>query len=86
MESIVMTKKGFEILFVSETQYEHLAAEILFDGQRLCQINKENGNNSMEIEFLKDLYIVEKDVTMKFSLLEFEKILNVAKEELKLCS
>ncbi len=81
-----MTSKSFEILFVSETRYEYLAAEILFDGQRLCQINKENGNEALEIEFLTDLYVVQKSSVMKFSLSEFQRVLDRASEELKLCS
>lgn len=79
-------KEKFEILFVSETEYDFLAAEILFSGQRLCQINKEKGNDEMEIEFIADTYMLQKDVLMKFSLAEFEKIIFKAKEELKLCN
>jgi hypothetical protein len=75
----------FELLFVSESEYEHLAIEILFCGQRLCQLSKEKGNNEMDIEFLTDLYLLNEKVVMKFSLDEFERVLQQAKEELKAC-
>jgi len=53
---------NFEVLFVSENEYNCLVAEILFNGQRLCQISKEKGNENMEILFLTDLYILKENV------------------------
>ncbi|KWC09218.1 hypothetical protein WL46_10575 [Burkholderia ubonensis] len=50
---------------------EHLMAELSFEGQRLCVIDKEGGNDSMQIEFLVDLYILPDSVKMKFSLDDF---------------
>lgn len=46
-------------------------AELSFEGQRLCVIDKEGGNDSMQIEFLVDLYILPDSVKMKFSLDDF---------------
>ncbi len=76
----------FEVLFVTEDRYDNLVAEILFNGQRLCQINKELGNENMEIEFLSDLFILEKSVEMKFSLSKFQRVINMAVKELELCN
>ncbi len=76
-------KKKFELLFVSDSNYKSLVAEILFDNQRLCQINKENGEDNLEIEFLTDLFILEDEVRMNFPLKEFENVLHIAVKELK---
>ncbi|WP_227791679.1 MULTISPECIES: hypothetical protein [Burkholderia] len=76
----------FNIDFVSDMEHEHLMAEVSFGGQRLCIIDKENGNDQMRIEFLVDLYVLPESVEMKFSLDEFIKTLDTAKTELKNCA
>ncbi|WP_230974261.1 hypothetical protein [Burkholderia stagnalis] len=76
----------FNIDFVSDMDHEHLMAEVSFGGQRLCIIDKENGNDQMQIEFLVDLYVLPESVEMKFSLDEFTKTLDAAKAELKNCA
>lgn len=75
----------FHIDFVSEMSHEHLMAEISFMGQRLCLIDKEGGNDSMEIEFLTDLYVLPENIRMKFKLSDFEEVIRVAKEDLSRC-
>ena len=75
----------FEIDFVSDFEHEHLMVEISYRKQRLCVINKERGNDSMEIEFVSDFRILTDEVVMRFPLSEFEAILKVACEDLKLC-
>jgi len=82
----VNTMTAFDIDFVSDMEHEHLMAEISFGGQRLCIIDKENGNDQMQIEFLVDLYILPESVGVKVSLDEFLKALDVAKAELKNCA
>lgn len=77
--------KEFDIDFVSDTNHEHLMAEISFAGQRLCILNKEHGNENMEIEFLTDLYILPESVQMKFKLSDFESAIRTAREELSKC-
>lgn len=76
---------NFSIDFVSEMASEHLMAEISFMGQRLCIIDKENGNENMEIEFLTDLYVLPQSVRMKFKLSDFENSIRTAKEDLERC-
>ncbi|KVM81310.1 hypothetical protein WJ61_02085 [Burkholderia ubonensis] len=65
---------------------EHLMAELSFEGQRLCVIDKEGGNDSMQIEFLVDLYILPDSIKMKFSLDDFVGALNSARGELRECA
>jgi hypothetical protein len=80
-----MIVNNFEILFVSQTDYNCLVVEILFSGQRLCQISKEEGNDKMKILFLSDLYILKDTIEMEFSLHEFLKVISIAKKELSIC-
>jgi hypothetical protein len=65
--------------------HEHLMAEISFAGQRLCILEKELGNENMEIEFLTDLYVLPESVRMKFRLSDFEGVIRTAREELAKC-
>ena len=76
---------GFSIDFVSDTDHEHLTAEVSFNGQRLCVLDKESGNDRMEIEFLADLYVLPESVRIKFSLAEFLKIIEIARYDLEKC-
>jgi hypothetical protein len=76
---------GFSIDFVSDMDHEHLMAEISFNGQRLCVLDKEGGNDQMEIEFLVDLYVLPESVRMKFSLGDFMKTIESAKSDLAKC-
>jgi hypothetical protein len=66
--------------------HEHLMAEISFNGQRLCVLDKEGGNDEMEIEFLADLYVLPESVRMKFSLAEFLKTIEIARSDLEKCA
>jgi hypothetical protein len=75
----------FTMDFISEEKHEHLAIEIYYKKQRLCQINKEKGNDSMVVEFLTDLYILEESVKMSFPLSEFLKTLEEARDSLAEC-
>ncbi|KWK81317.1 hypothetical protein WM18_23765 [Burkholderia ubonensis] len=65
---------------------EHLMAEISFDGQRLCVIDKGVGNDNMQIEFLVDLYILPDSVKMKFDLDDFMGVVGSARDELQKCA
>ncbi|MGS0744263.1 hypothetical protein ACVBEF_21010 [Glaciimonas sp. GG7] len=76
---------NFEIDFVSDCDHEYLMAEISYRKQRLCLINKEQGNDSMEIEFLTDLYLLSGKINMKFPLSEFEAVIKGARDELRDC-
>lgn len=74
---------NFKIDFVSDTKREHLAVEIYYQNQRLCQINKELGDDRMEIEFITDLYKLPQEVVMTFPLADFEAVILEAKVALK---
>lgn len=76
----------FDIDFVSDMNHEHLMAEISFEGQRLCIIDKEFGNDDMQIEFLVDLYVLPESVKMKFNLDDFMGAINSARDELRKCA
>jgi len=73
----------FRIDFVSDADHEHLMAEISFNGQRLCILDKEGGNDQIEIEFLTDLYVLTESVKMKFSLARFLEIIEITRADLK---
>ncbi len=83
--NVKFMENRFEIIFVSDANKEFLIAEIQFNKQRLCQINREKGEEDMEIEFLDDIYVLAQKVNMKFSLAEFETTLKEAKNDLKSC-
>lgn len=72
----------FEIDFVSERQYETLLVEVSYKKQRLFQLNKENGPEAIELLFISDLRQLGYDVEMRFSLAEFQAILETAKTAL----
>lgn len=72
----------FKIDFVSQTELEWLAVEILFRGQRLIQLTREKGIDNIEIEFLTDMYLLPQTVEMKFPIEDFISIINEAKQAL----
>jgi hypothetical protein len=72
----------FEIDFVSERRYETLLVEVSYKKQRLFQLNKEKGEDAIELLFISDLRQLANDVEMRFSLAEFEAILETAKTAL----
>jgi hypothetical protein len=76
---------GFQIDFVNDVDHEHLMVEISYEKQRLCLINKEQGNDRMEIEFLTDLLLLPEAVIMKFPLADFEAVIKEAKAGLCTC-
>lgn len=73
---------GFEVDFFSDSRYEELTAEISYRGQILCQLNKDKGIDSVEVEFFSDSRILSEAVEMKFPLDDFLKILMQTKDEL----
>lgn len=75
----------FTIDFVSDANHVHLIVEIYFKKQRLCQISKELGNENLEIEFIKDIYVLPDEILMKFPLSDFEAVLKEAQDALKTC-
>jgi hypothetical protein len=57
----------FEMFFINDGKNGNLVSEILFNRQRLCQISRKDENDSFEIKFLTDLFIMSDSVEMKFN-------------------
>jgi len=72
----------FNVDFFSDSRYEELTAEISYKGQILCQINKDKGDNAVEIEFFTDSRLLPESINMKFPLDELISILNQVKSDL----
>ena len=66
----------FEIIFISEGKACIPAAEIQFNGQRLC-IVRYPSPGSPQIEFVQDLY-VGRNVHMIFPLADFQETVQIA--------
>lgn len=77
-----MINSNFEINFVSDNKYENITVEISYKKQILCQLNKDNGADEIEIEFFNDSRCLSEDVMHKFNLDNFITILNSAKLDL----
>lgn len=74
----------FEIIFLSDSNYENLTVEISYKDQILCQLNKDNGHDNIEVEFFSDARVLPEKNAMKFNLDRFLRVLTEAKEELKI--
>lgn len=48
----------FEIIFLSDSNYENLTVEISYKDQILCQLNKDNGHDNIEVEFFSDARVL----------------------------
>lgn len=77
----MMTRGNFEIVFIDNSDCEHLLAQVRFKNVVLCEINKESGNDQMEVEiFCNDpLYC---GVEIKFPLNDFIEAIELARVEL----
>lgn len=74
---------GFRINFVSRPDRESLIVEILYRSQRLCEIDRERGVDSMRIFFVDDVFVLPQHVEMMFSLSEFLTVVDRARALLK---
>jgi hypothetical protein len=70
---------NFKIDFVSRQDYESLVVEISYQGQRLCEIDRELGVDNMRIFFVDDVFVLPQPVKMMFSLSDFASILEKAR-------
>ncbi|MDX8255527.1 hypothetical protein [Acinetobacter pittii] len=73
---------NFEIIFASDIEFEFLTVEVYFHSYRVFQLNRENGIENIEIEFLLDLRAIPSDIDIKFSLEDFYKVIEIAKNDL----
>jgi hypothetical protein len=73
---------NFEIIFASDIEFEFLTVEVYFHSYRVFQLNRENGIENIEIELLLDLRAIPSDIDIKFSLEDFYKVIEIAKNDL----
>lgn len=73
---------NFEIIFASDIKFEFLTVEVYFNSYRIFQLNRENGIENIEIEFLLDLRAIPNEIDVKFSLEDFHKVIEIAKNDL----
>lgn len=77
----MIVKENFEVVFVDSSSCECLLAQVRFKNIVLCEINKEKGNECMEVELLcNDL--LYNGLKIEFPLDDFVEVLRVAKAEL----
>ncbi len=76
-----MNIKDFEILFVDKSDFEYLVAQIRFKNFVLCEINRERGVDSFELDIVcnDEMYNGQK---IKFALDDFLMALDLARKEL----
>ncbi|MGR2826373.1 hypothetical protein FY048_12755 [Acinetobacter sp. 1124_18A] len=73
---------NFEIIFASNIEFEFLTVEVYFYSYRIFQLNRENGIGNIEIDFLLDLRAIPNQIDIKFSLEDFYKVIEIAKNDL----
>lgn len=73
----------FSIDFVSPANAESLAAEISFEGQLLCRIDRDRHEGVLEIEFFHLSRVLASEVTMKFPLSEFLSVVEQVRSDLQ---
>ena len=74
---------GFSIDFVSPARFNSLAAEISFESQILCRIDKEREDGVFEIEFFHEARLLGAEVKMKFSVQDLLKVVDQACADLR---
>jgi len=72
----------FEIIFASNIEFEFLTVEVYFHNYRIFQLNREDGVKNIEIELLLDLKSIPNEIDFKFSLEDFYKVIEIAKNDL----
>lgn len=77
--SIKTEKNKFSFEYFSDIDFEFIALEVLYNNQRLYELNKEKGDSNIEIDFFKFSKILEEKVILKFNLNEFVNILDESK-------
>ncbi len=72
---------GYNIVIASPPEYEELVAEIYFDGNYIAQLNKENGDDHIELE-IADAVVDQSMVCRKVDLNGFLEALEIARTKL----
>jgi len=77
-----MNDSGIEILLSSDSDYEELTAEILYNGKFIALLNQDGGVENLRIEF--PATDVEEDMVLRqIDLATFEKGLELAKKKIR---
>ncbi len=77
-------RNGFEIIFRDRHEFKHLLAQVRYKNVVIVEIDKEEGNQQMNVTVLcNDPLYIGKDIN--FSLSDFLKVLNDAKDALAAC-
>jgi hypothetical protein len=74
---------GFSVDFVSPAKFNSLAAEVSFESQILCRIDKERADGALEIEFFHETRLLGVDPKMKFPIKDFLEVVEQACTELR---
>jgi hypothetical protein len=77
-----MMSSQFRIDFTTHEEFAHLAVEISFQGQRLCQMYRPKDTSAIEIEFIDDRLILESAVRLRFPLRDFLSVIQRARAQL----
>ena len=77
----MIVKESFEIVFRDRFSCECLLAQVLFKDILICEINKEKGNEKLEIEILCNDQLYN-GLKINFPLDDFLEVLRLAKAEL----
>lgn len=73
---------AFTVDFVSPVTFEGLAAEISFNGQLLCRVDRERPDGALDVEFFHEHRFLERDARLKFPVSDFLQIFNEVCDEL----
>jgi len=77
-----MNDSGIKILLSSDSDYEELTAEILYNGKFIALLNQDDGVENLRIEF--PATDVEEDMVLRqIDLATFEKGLELAKKKIR---
>ena len=72
---------GFAHTFITHDDYEYLAVEVSFDGQRVCQVFRSR-DDRLDIEILDEHFVLSEPVQLRFPLDAFLEAVHLAKREL----
>jgi hypothetical protein len=75
-------KSGFEIIYCSDVSYEEMTVEILYYGEQVLQINKDKGNDLMEVCLYNQYIFQEMSIDLTFDLDDFLEAIRRAEEML----
>ncbi len=75
---VIKFESGFEILRISDLNYEGMTVEIQFQEEPIAQLNMDKGRERMEVELFTKF--ADKKFVPKFPLKDFMDALDMAKK------